>query len=72
MKEFGYDYDIESKLYPWTKELTLADIENYHKENIKNRKFNYFVICPTQFINEEALSKFGKIKYVTQKDIFGY
>lgn len=72
MQFLGFDYDIQSKLYDDVLALTYDDIVKYHAENIKGRKFHYYILCPPKAIDKAALSKFGEVRILPLEEVMGY
>ena len=68
----GIDYDINERIYNALPNLTLDDIVKFEKENIANKTYRYVILGDEHDLDMKALKKFGNIKKVSTKEIFGY
>jgi predicted Zn-dependent peptidase len=71
-QKLGLDYDVRKDVYETVQKLTLSDIENFQKQQIKDRKYNILVLGKKDRLDIETLEKYGKVKYLTLEEIFGY
>ena len=68
----GLDYDVRKDIYEDVQKATLADIEKFQQENIKNSKYNVVLIGSKDKINFKDLQKYGTVKQLTLDELFGY
>ncbi|HET6243931.1 MAG: insulinase family protein [Bacteroidetes bacterium] len=71
-KKLGIDYDIRKDIYTKTLTMTLNDVENFQKEQIKNKKYTLLVLGNKDKLDMKTLEKYGKVKFLTLEEIFGY
>ncbi|MDQ3192932.1 MAG: insulinase family protein [Bacteroidota bacterium] len=71
-KKLGLDYDIRKDIYNKTKTITLDDIEKFQKEQIKDKKYTLLVLGNKENLDIPTLEKYGKVKFLTLEEIFGY
>lgn len=73
-EKMGYDmkktrYKILFDAYP---KVTMQDIVNFNHKYIKGQKKVYMALGKEADMDFNALAKFGKVKKLTLKDVFGY
>ncbi|MCQ2262440.1 MAG: insulinase family protein [Bacteroidales bacterium] len=73
-EKMGYDmkktrYQILFDAYP---KVTMQDIVNFNHKYIKGQKKVYMALGKEADMDFNALAKFGKVKKLTLKDVFGY
>lgn len=71
-KKFGRDYDIRKDLYSKLPNLTMNDVAAFQQANLKDKKFTILVLGKKDNLDIAALEKYGKVKYLSLEDIFGY
>jgi len=71
-KRLGLDYDIREKVYKAIQAMTFNDINQFQKTYLKGQKQVILLVSSKDKINLEALEKYGKVKQLTLKEIFGY
>ena len=71
-KDLGLDYDLNSKVYPRLKELSIDDLESFFNENVKDRTYTYLVIGKREDTDMEALEALGPVKELSLEELFGY
>lgn len=68
----GLDYDVRKDVYEKVQNYTLADVEKFQQENLKNNKYNVVLIGSKDKINFRDLQKYGTVKQLTLDELFGY
>jgi predicted Zn-dependent peptidase len=71
-KKLGIDYDLRKDLYQKLPTFILKDIAAFNEEYIKDKPKTYLVLSKEEETDFDALQRFGEIKKLTLKDIFGY
>ncbi|MCD4693443.1 MAG: hypothetical protein K8R79_11050, partial [Calditrichales bacterium] len=71
-KKLGLDYDIRKDIYDKAPNLKIEDIKTFFNKYIKDKKYTILVLGDIKEMNAKALSKYGKVKYLTLEDVFGY
>jgi len=72
MKRLGIDHDLRKDVYERMSTINLQDIQLFHDQYFKNQNFNLFILGSEKRISKKQLKKYGKVKSLTLKDIFGY
>ena len=62
-------YQILFDAYP---KVTMQDIVNFNHKYINGQKKVYMALGKEADMDFNALAKFGKVKKLTLKDVFGY
>ena len=71
-EKFGLKEDINKTIYDGVKSLTLDDVVAYQQSFIKGRPYTYCILGDKNDLDLNYLRSLGKIKFLSQKDIFGY
>ena len=71
-KKTGLNHDIRQDVYNAVKTMTFDDIKKFQEQYIKGAKQNILVIGSRDKLNFEVLEKYGKLKELSLKEIFGY
>ncbi len=71
-EKFGMKTDIKKDVYSKVKTMKFEDIKKFQEETIKNKPATYLVIGKKDLLDTKTLEKYGNIKFLTLKEIFGY
>ncbi len=71
-RDLGLDKDSRIAVFEALSSITLDDVVNFQKENVKGRTYYYCVLGDIKDIDLDSLSKLGKVVMLTTEDIFGY
>ena len=71
-KKLGLDFDIRKEIYDEVPKLTMKDVADFQKENVKGRKYTILVLGDKEKVNMDVLAKYGNVKTLDVKEIFGY
>ena len=71
-EKFGLKEDINKTVYEGVKNLTLDDVVAYQQNFIKGRPYTYCILGDKNDLDLNYLRSLGKIKFLSQKEIFGY
>jgi predicted Zn-dependent peptidase len=72
-KKWGYpNTDIKAQLYETLRHATADQLEQYHLEYLKNRKFTWMVLGNRKKVDLNYLKTLGKVEELKLEAIFGY
>jgi predicted Zn-dependent peptidase len=71
-QENGLDYDINQRIYEAMPNLTLADVLEFADRCIARKPYRYVILGNEEALDMATLEKYGPVKRVTTKEIFGY
>ena len=71
-KKLGLDYDIRKDIFNKLPQLKMSDVEAFQQKNIMNKNYTLLVLGKKENLNLEILEKYGKVKFLTLEEIFGY
>ena len=71
-EEFGYKEDSRKQIFEKLPSLTLNDVQEFQKKYVKDKPFTYCILGDLKEIDMKKLQSIGKVKTVTQQEIFGY
>jgi len=70
--EFGYTYDRRQEIFDNVQDMTLEDIVAFQKKYVKDRPYTYCILGDSKDLDLKSLGQIGKIRKLTQEEIFGY
>jgi predicted Zn-dependent peptidase len=71
-KKKGVDYDLRKEIYDRLNKMTISDISRYHQQELAGKPFTYSVIASEKNISMDDLAKYGEVKKLDLKTLFGY
>ena len=71
-EKFGLKEDINKTLYEGIQKLTLDDVVKFQQEFIKDRPYTYCILGDKNDLDMKYLRSLGKVKFLSQEEIFGY
>ncbi len=71
-EKFGLKEDINKTLYEGIQSLTLDDVVKFQQEFIKGRAYTYCILGDRHDLDMKYIGTLGRIKYLSQEEIFGY
>jgi len=71
-QKYGQTYDIRKDIYTKTATMTLNDVKAFNASYIKNKTKTYVILGRESDMKFDELEKFGIVKKLSQKEIFGY
>jgi len=71
-QKLGIDHDIRKDIYDEALNMTLDDIKKFQEKNVKGSKYTILVLGDKNKLDIKTLEKYGKVKFLTLEEIFGY
>ena len=71
-KKLGIDYDIRQSLYNEVQNFDMNSLKEFHSSNISVGNRVVMVLGSKNDLDLAVLKKYGEIKHLTLKDVFGY
>jgi predicted Zn-dependent peptidase len=71
-EKFGLKTDIRKDIYAKVSAMKFDDVKNFQDTKIKNKPSTYLILGKKELLDTKTLEKYGTIKYLTLKDVFGY
>jgi len=71
-KRLGVDYDMRKKVYEDAKKLTFDALKNFHDQEFKNKTYAYCIVANKNRVKIADLAKYGEVKELDLKTLFGY
>lgn len=71
-QQLGLNKDIRMDIYEQVNLFKYEDVKKFHAENIKGKNMTVLVIGKKDNLNMKVLEKYGPVKFLTLKEIFGY
>ncbi|MER2996565.1 M16 family metallopeptidase [Pontibacter populi] len=71
-KKLGLTYDIRQDVYQSANTMTFDQMKEFQQKYVKGQPQAILVIGSKDKLNFKALEKYGKVKQLTLKELFGY
>lgn len=68
----GIDHNPYPQIYKEIKAMTLQDLADFQKENVKGRTYRYVILGDEKELDMKKLESMGRIRRLTTEEIFGY
>ena len=52
--------------------MTFSDVKAFQDSQIKNKPASILILGKKELLDIKTLEKYGTVKYLTLKDVFGY
>lgn len=70
--KLGIDHDTRKDVFEKVPKLSFDDMQKFHMEKIAGQPYTMLVIGNKKDLDMKSLEKYGKITFLTMKDVFGY
>lgn len=70
--KFGHKEDVRRSVFEKIKTITFEDVKKFQEENIKGKPFTVLVVGKKSETDFKILEKYGVLKELSLKEIFGY
>ena len=71
-EKFGLKEDLNKTVYEGVKKLSLDDVAKFQQSFIKGRPYTYCILGDKNDLDMNYIGSLGKIKFLSQEEIFGY
>ncbi|MCW3078391.1 MAG: peptidase domain protein [Bacteroidetes bacterium] len=71
-QELGLKADIRKDIFEKVKNYSYEDVKKFQEANIKGKPTTILVLGKKEGLDIKVLEKYGTVKYLTLKDVFGY
>ncbi|MEI6764057.1 MAG: insulinase family protein [Bacteroidota bacterium] len=71
-QRMGIDHDMRKDVFTQVPNFTFGDLQTFQQKYMKDKKYTILVLGKKDQIDTKTLEKYGKITYLSLKDIFGY
>jgi predicted Zn-dependent peptidase len=68
----GIDYDIRKEVYTSIQNLKLDNIREFHEKKFADNEYSILVLGDVKKLDMKTLKKYGEVKILILKDVFGY
>ncbi|MBO4810350.1 MAG: insulinase family protein [Prevotella sp.] len=71
-QQLGIDYDRNQRIYEALHALKLQDIVDFEQQQMAHKPYRYIILGDERDLDMKELSKFGPVRRISTKEIFGY
>ncbi|HXB41395.1 MAG TPA: insulinase family protein [Bacteroidia bacterium] len=68
----GLNYDIRKPIFEQVEKMTFNDVKQFQLTYVKNTPLTLLVVGKKDLLDMKILEKYGQVKYLTLKEVFGY
>lgn len=68
----GLNYDIRKPIFDQALTMTFEDVKKFQQTYVKNLPVTLLVIGKKDLLDIKSLEKYGEVKFLTLKEVFGY
>jgi predicted Zn-dependent peptidase len=72
LQKLGINYDIRKDVYDKVNTMTFTDLKAFQKSYIAGKNYTSLIVGDKKLLDQKVLEKYGKVKYLTLEEIFGY
>lgn len=71
-QDLGNTSDIRKTIFEKVQNYSFSDIKNFQEQTIKNKPTTVLVLGKKDGLDMKVLEKYGTVKFLTLKEVFGY
>jgi predicted Zn-dependent peptidase len=71
-RRLGLNYDIRKTIFDKVQIMTFADVQKFQQTYVKNAPLSLLIVGKKGLLDSKTLEKYGQVKYLTLKEVFGY
>ena len=71
-RRLGLNYDVRKTIFDKAQTMTFADVQKFQQTYVKNIPLSLLVVGKKELLDTKTLEKYGQVKYLTLKEVFGY
>ena len=72
LRKLGLSDDTRRDIYNQVPQLTMEDIKKFHLDHISNNPYTIMILGNPHKIDPDILKKYGPVRRLTLKELFGY
>ena len=71
-RKLGLNYDVRKIVFEKVLLMTFNDVKQFQQTYVKNLPLSLLVLGKKELLDQKVLEKYGQVKYLTLKEVFGY
>lgn len=71
-RRLGLNYDMRKPIFEQVQKMNFGDVKAFQQKLVKDLPVTLLVVGKKDLLDQKALEKYGKVKYLTLKEVFGY
>jgi predicted Zn-dependent peptidase len=68
----GLTYDIRKPIFDQVSTMSFDDVKKFQQTYVKNLPVTVLVVGKKDLLDQKSLEKYGTVKFLTLKEVFGY
>ncbi len=71
-RKLGLNYDVRKNIFDKVQTMSFDDVKKFQQTYIKPLPLSLLVVGRKDLLDSKILEKYGQVKYLTLKEVFGY
>lgn len=71
-RRLGLNYDIRKPIFDQVGTMTFDNVKQFQQTYVKNLPITLLVVGKKDLLDQKTLEKYGQVKFLTLKEVFGY
>ena len=71
-RKLGLNYDIRRDVFEKVQNMTFDDVKKFQQTYVKNLPLSLLIVGKKELLDTKIIEKYGQVKYLTLKEVFGY
>jgi predicted Zn-dependent peptidase len=71
-EEMGNTTDVRKDIFEKVQKYQFGDISKFHAEQIKGKPLTVLVLGKKENLDQKVLEQYGKVKFLSLQEVFGY
>jgi predicted Zn-dependent peptidase len=71
-QKLGLNYDVRKPIFDKVQTMTFDDVQKFQQQYVKTLPLSLMIVGKKDLLDSKVLQKYGQVKYLTLKEVFGY
>ena len=71
-RKLGLNYDVRKTIFDKVQTMTFADVQKFQQTYIKPLPLSLLIVGKKELLDSKIIEKYGQVKYLSLKEVFGY
>ncbi len=71
-RKMGLTYDVRKTIFDKVQPMTFDDVQKFQQTYVKPLPLTLLIVGKKELLDTKTIEKYGQVKYLTLKEVFGY
>jgi hypothetical protein len=71
-RRLGLNYDIRRNIFDKVQTMSFDDVKKFQQTYVKSLPLTLLLVGNKSLLDSKILEKYGQVKYLSLKEVFGY